>query len=372
GQIDDRHRGLDRVVRGQPLDGRRQHLARLHLRGLARLFLEPHRHQLRLALGLDLHLREQLALGFLGGETGDRLGLAPLLGAGRREAPFLLADRLLAPGDLALLRDRVVEPPLELVELARELLFLREHALLDLLDLALALPRLFLEGRTRLERRFLHLELGGLHAVGRFALGFLHDALRLHRSVAGLPLADPLVEEEADDEGKDRDDRVGNEPNPLHCRSIGGTKRGSQIPASAVCRGVSNLVSPGGRRLFRGLQASPSRGACTPPSYTAPLLLTRLKLSSGICTYARTVLTTLQLDSASSSLCRRLATYLRSHAHVVDRTRISGRAPIMERPSVRSETQGAVTTIIIDRPDRRNAIDRPTGQALLAAFRAFE
>jgi enoyl-CoA hydratase len=44
----------------------------------------------------------------------------------------------------------------------------------------------------------------------------------------------------------------------------------------------------------------------------------------------------------------------------------------MERPSVRSETQGAVTTIILDRPDRRNAVDRATGQALVAAFRAFE
>jgi enoyl-CoA hydratase len=44
----------------------------------------------------------------------------------------------------------------------------------------------------------------------------------------------------------------------------------------------------------------------------------------------------------------------------------------MERPSVRSETQGAVTTIVLDRPDRRNAINRPTGQALAAAFRAFE
>src|SRR5213080_5062893 len=44
----------------------------------------------------------------------------------------------------------------------------------------------------------------------------------------------------------------------------------------------------------------------------------------------------------------------------------------MERPSVRSETQGAVTTIILDRPDRRNAIDRPTAMALAAAFRAFE
>ena len=44
----------------------------------------------------------------------------------------------------------------------------------------------------------------------------------------------------------------------------------------------------------------------------------------------------------------------------------------MERPSVRSETQDAVTTIILDRPDRRNAIDRPTGKALAEAFRNFE
>ena len=44
----------------------------------------------------------------------------------------------------------------------------------------------------------------------------------------------------------------------------------------------------------------------------------------------------------------------------------------MDRPSVRSETRGAVTTIILDRPDRRNAIDRPTGKALAEAFRAFE
>jgi enoyl-CoA hydratase/carnithine racemase len=43
-----------------------------------------------------------------------------------------------------------------------------------------------------------------------------------------------------------------------------------------------------------------------------------------------------------------------------------------ERPSVRSESNGLVTTIVLDRPDRRNAIDRHTGRALAAAFRAFE
>src|SRR6266481_5144790 len=43
-----------------------------------------------------------------------------------------------------------------------------------------------------------------------------------------------------------------------------------------------------------------------------------------------------------------------------------------ERPSVRAESNGPVTTIIIDRPDRRNAVDPPTAIALRAAFRAFE
>src|SRR5574341_260335 len=44
----------------------------------------------------------------------------------------------------------------------------------------------------------------------------------------------------------------------------------------------------------------------------------------------------------------------------------------MERPSVRSERSGPVTTIILDRPERRNAVDPPTAVALRAAFRAFE
>jgi len=40
--------------------------------------------------------------------------------------------------------------------------------------------------------------------------------------------------------------------------------------------------------------------------------------------------------------------------------------------SVTTEKQGAVTTVILSRPERRNAIDRPTAQALLQTFRAFE
>src|SRR6266540_5035339 len=48
------------------------------------------------------------------------------------------------------------------------------------------------------------------------------------------------------------------------------------------------------------------------------------------------------------------------------------RRMIMERPSVRTESNGVVTTIILDRPDRRNAVDPSTAAALRAAFRAFE
>jgi enoyl-CoA hydratase len=40
--------------------------------------------------------------------------------------------------------------------------------------------------------------------------------------------------------------------------------------------------------------------------------------------------------------------------------------------SVRTEKHGPVTTITIDRPERRNAVDGPTAAALAEAFRAFD
>src|SRR5262245_1461924 len=39
---------------------------------------------------------------------------------------------------------------------------------------------------------------------------------------------------------------------------------------------------------------------------------------------------------------------------------------------VRTETGGPVTTVIIDRPEARNAVDRETATALADAFRAFD
>src|SRR5262249_38730776 len=40
--------------------------------------------------------------------------------------------------------------------------------------------------------------------------------------------------------------------------------------------------------------------------------------------------------------------------------------------SVRTEKAGPVTTVILDRPQVRNAVDGPTAAALAEAFRAFE
>jgi enoyl-CoA hydratase len=41
-------------------------------------------------------------------------------------------------------------------------------------------------------------------------------------------------------------------------------------------------------------------------------------------------------------------------------------------PAVRSEKNGPVTTVILSRPERRNAVDQPTARALADAFLAFE
>jgi enoyl-CoA hydratase len=40
--------------------------------------------------------------------------------------------------------------------------------------------------------------------------------------------------------------------------------------------------------------------------------------------------------------------------------------------SVRTEKSGPVTTVVLSRPERRNAVDRATAEALVAAFEAFD
>ncbi|MFI8928536.1 crotonase/enoyl-CoA hydratase family protein [Streptomyces sp. NPDC053474] len=46
--------------------------------------------------------------------------------------------------------------------------------------------------------------------------------------------------------------------------------------------------------------------------------------------------------------------------------------PTPAGPAVRVERSGPVTTVVLSRPDVRNAVDRPTARALADAFRAFD
>jgi enoyl-CoA hydratase len=59
---------------------------------------------------------------------------------------------------------------------------------------------------------------------------------------------------------------------------------------------------------------------------------------------------------------------------VVGRARLAGSAAAWhsERMTVRVERQGPVTTVVLDRREVKNAVDRPTAEALAAAFVAFD
>jgi enoyl-CoA hydratase len=49
-----------------------------------------------------------------------------------------------------------------------------------------------------------------------------------------------------------------------------------------------------------------------------------------------------------------------------------GRAVYADAMSVHVESTGPVTTVVIDRPERRNAVDRATAEALASVFREFD
>ena len=44
----------------------------------------------------------------------------------------------------------------------------------------------------------------------------------------------------------------------------------------------------------------------------------------------------------------------------------------MTKPAIRTEISGRTATVILSRPERRNAVDRPTAEALASAFLAFD
>ncbi len=49
-----------------------------------------------------------------------------------------------------------------------------------------------------------------------------------------------------------------------------------------------------------------------------------------------------------------------------------GGAVTTSQPAVRVERSGSVTTVLLSRPARRNAVDGATAEALATAFRAFD
>ncbi len=167
------------------------------------------------AARLVLHLGEELPLRFLGGEAGDGLELAALLVERGAEALLLLEEHLLLLREGRVLRREIGEASLDVGELARELLVLRDRALLDLLDLALAAADLGLEVPARLERALPQLELRRLAPVLRVALRVVHDALRALTGLAEPLVGDPLVQEEPDQEGENADDGIDHEPESL-------------------------------------------------------------------------------------------------------------------------------------------------------------
>jgi enoyl-CoA hydratase len=71
---------------------------------------------------------------------------------------------------------------------------------------------------------------------------------------------------------------------------------------------------------------------------------------------------------------RRSAKQIAQGVRLWPQIRPSAYSPGMSEPipAVRVETDGPVTTVILERPAVRNAVDRPTADALAAAFRRFE
>jgi len=104
------------------LDGGGEHFSGLDLRRFPGLFLEAHGNQLGFAAGLDFHLSHELALGFLGGESGDTLELSSLLLERIGEAGLVRDDGALSLYERTLTCLGIRLTPIQLIESPRQLL----------------------------------------------------------------------------------------------------------------------------------------------------------------------------------------------------------------------------------------------------------
>ena len=164
------------MARRDPLQGVGDEVARPALRVRAGLLLHLPHHAREVVADELLGAVEHDLLRLLDGEAGDALELAELVVLGRLR---LLLELL----EMALAVEEALLAPLELGQLAVDLLFLRDHPLLDLGDLGALVLELLLDVGAELERLLARLDLrlapdrlGGPDGVGGGAL-----ALRLGR-----------------------------------------------------------------------------------------------------------------------------------------------------------------------------------------------
>src|SRR5262249_22170051 len=153
-------------------------------------------------------LGDELALGLVGGESGDGFQLAALLLHRGSHTLLAVGQRPLPSDEGALFVRRLGEPTIELIQLAGQLLFLAEDPLLDLLELPLAAPRLLFERGARLQRRLARLQLGALADAIRLALSLRDDLLRGDGGIAEPAIGEPLVQQDTDEEREQADERV--------------------------------------------------------------------------------------------------------------------------------------------------------------------
>ena len=136
-----------------PLQRFGDEVARPALRVGMRLLLELAHHPRQLVANELLRALEQLLLRLAGRQVRDLLERAQLLVLGRLQLLLELAYVRLAVGEPLL-------SPLQLAQLAVDLLLLREHALLDLQDLRALLRQLELELAAHLHRLLPRFDLG--------------------------------------------------------------------------------------------------------------------------------------------------------------------------------------------------------------------
>jgi len=218
--------------------------------------------------------------------------LRALLLGGGRDAQLALAQRLLTADERAILVGGLAQPAVELIELARQLLLLGDDALLHPLELVLAAPRVLFQRGPHLERGLPRLELAGLAQGVGLALALGDDLLGGDAGVAEPAIGEPLVEENADQEGQQSDQGI--EPRQRVHHPSSRTRPFSVIEVRVrfdeyrwrraasqmrnksprLCR-VPWCFEPGMTRwasLLESFRLPLRRGACTPLSRSTPVV----------------------------------------------------------------------------------------------------